>query len=185
MRPESGPRTGLRALGRGALAGALGAALLLGAQTLLPGVVPALAQDPFRPTPGRFQPAHAAGKVACLDTYTGRLHLAPAGEAAEGKAWVVDLDAALAWERPFGRDVSAGHVIPPVVPVSGLGAGGPVFAFEETPDGPGAIDTRSGKVHVLVGELGRDARVVTTDLRTNGRSVRPLRPASDAGGGGR
>ncbi len=185
MRSESGPRTGTRALGRGALAGLLAAAGLLGLHALLPVVVPALAQDPFRPTPGRFQPAHVAGKVACLDSYTGRLHLAPAGEAAEGKAWVVDLDLALVWERPFARDVSAGHVIPPVLPVSGVGAGGPVFAFEETPDGPGAIDTRSGKVHVLVGELGRDARVVTTDLRTNARSSRPLRPASDAGGGGR
>lgn len=185
MRPESGPRSGLRALGRGAVGALLTAAALLGLHALQPLLAPALAQDPFRPTSGRFQPARAAGRVACLDTYTGRLHLAPAGEAAEGKAWVVDLDVALAWERPFGRDVSAGHVIPPVIPVSGVGAGSSVFAFEETPDGPGAIDTRSGKVHVLVGELGRDARVVTTDLRTMGRSVRPLRPASDAGGGGR
>lgn len=181
------PQVGTRAVGKGALAGLLVAAALLGLQALAPLPAPesAWAQEPFRPQPGRFQPAIASGKVAGLDTYTGRLHLAPAGEAADGKAWVVDLDQALAWERPFAKDVSAGTVILPVLPVSGVGAGGPVFAFEQTPDGPGAIDTRSGKVHVLVGELGRDARVVTTDLRTLARSVRPLRPASDAGGGGR
>ncbi len=168
-----------------AILGVLAAAALFGLHTLLPTLDPAWAQEPFRPQPGRFQPATATGKVACLDTYTGRLHLAPAGEAVEGTAWVVDLDAGLAWERPLARDVSAGHVIAPTLPVSGVGANGPVFAFEATPDGPGAIDTRSGKVHVLVGELGRDARVVTTDLRTLARSIRPLRPAGDAGGSGR
>lgn len=169
----------------------LGIGLGLGLGLGLVGLAAALApvgaqqQDGFRPVPGRFQPAVVPAHVACLDTYTGRLHLAPPGEVTEGAAWVVDLEDGLAWQRPFARDVSAGRALPSTIPVTGVGAGAAVYAFEVTPDGPGAIDTRSGKVHVLVGELGKDARVVTTDLRTLARSVRPLRAASDAAAGGR
>lgn len=145
-------------------------------------------QQPFRPAAGRFAPGpllEDGGLLCVLDTWTGRVHAAPvATEPAEGvKAWVVDLPEAQMWERPLARDVSAGHVLQHGLPLSGTGAGAPVFAWQPVPHasghGPGIVDTRTG-VHysVVGGRLGPGCKVMRTDLRMLTRSVREVRTAA-------
>ncbi len=138
-------------------------------------------QPPFRPAAGRYAPASLeGGRVVALDTWTGRLHVAPAGAAfGDGvKAWVVDLPEALVWERPLARDVSAGHDLPHGMPLPGVGAGAPVFEWHPVDGRPGALDTRTGAHYVVTGEVGPGCSIVRTDLRLLTRSVRQTRSAA-------
>lgn len=144
-------------------------------------------QQPFRPAAGRFQPgpllqADASAVLCVLDTWTGRVHAAPLKtEPADGvKAWVIDLPEAAMWERPLARDVSAGHVLQHGLPLSGTGAGAPVFAWQPVPHAaghaPGVVDTRTGvHYHLVDGKVGAGCRVMRTDLRMLSRSVREVR----------
>jgi hypothetical protein len=138
-------------------------------------------QPPFRPTAGRYAPGGLEGGALCaLDTWTGRLHVAPAGAAfGEGvKAWVVDLAEAQLWERPLARDVSAGHTLPHGMPLPGTGAGAPVFEWHPVDGRPGALDTRTGAHYAVEGPVGPGCSVVRTDLRLLTRSVRQVRTAA-------
>jgi hypothetical protein len=156
---------------------ALSLALLVVA--LRPG---AAQQEPFRPTAGRFVPGALEGGLLCVvDAYTGRLHLAPTGEAhgEAVKAWVVDLPEALMWERPLARDVSANIPMQHPLPLSGTGAGAPVFQWHPSAGAPGVLDTRSGAHYVLQGAPGPGCRVVRTDLRMISRSVREVRTRTE------
>lgn len=137
-------------------------------------------QQPFRPAAGRYEAGPLEGGRLCvLDTWTGRLHVAPAGAAFGDsvKAWVVDLPQALLWERPLARDVSAGHTLPHGMPLPGTGAGASVFAWHPVDGLPGALDTRTGAHYVVAGEVGPGCSVVRTDLRLLTRSVREVRSA--------
>lgn len=156
-------------------------ALVLAA--LVQGPTPTAAQQPapFRPTAGRFVPGPLEGGPLCvLDTWTGRLHLAPVGAAFGDpvKAWVVDLPEASLWERPLARDVSAGHVLQHGMPLPGVGAGAAVFAWQPVGDQPGALDTRTGAHYALAGTVGPGCTIVRTDLRMLTRSVREVRTAA-------
>jgi hypothetical protein len=149
---------------------------------LLHGTTPIAAQQPgpppFRPTAGRFVPGPlASGPLCVLDTWTGRIHVAPAGAAfGDGvKAWVVDLAEASLWERPLARDVSAGHVLQHGMPLSGVGAGAAVFAWHTVDGQPAALDTRTGAHYAIVGPIGPGCSIVRTDLRMLTRSVREVR----------
>lgn len=159
------------------------APLALGLAVLLEGTTPTAAQQPpapFRAVPGRFAPAplQEGGPLCVLDTYTGRIHVAPTGVGlGDGvKAWVVDLPEALMWERPLARDVSAGHVLQHGMPLSGQGAGAPVFAWHPVDGQPvAALDTRTGVHYAIYGVVGPECAIVRTDLRLLTRSVREAR----------
>lgn len=138
-------------------------------------------QPPFRPAAGRYAPAELeGGRLCALDTWTGRLHVAPTGAAfGEGvKAWVLDLPEAQLWERPLARDVSAGHALPHGMPLPGTGAGASVFAWHPVGGRPGALDTRTGAHYAVQGEVGPGCSVIRTDLRLLSRSVREARTAA-------
>jgi hypothetical protein len=137
-------------------------------------------QQGFRPTAGRFVPGVLAGGVCwSLDTWTGRVHAAPAGAPGEGaKAWVVDPAEGLLWERPFARDVSGGHVLQHGLPLPGIGAGAPVFEWHPIEGTPGVLDTRTGVHYLVRGSLADKVTIVRTDLRMLTRSEREARTAA-------
>lgn len=156
--------------------------LALALAALLHGTTPSAAQQPgpppFRAVAGRFVPGPLEdGPLCVLDTWTGRVHVAPKGAAlGDGvKAWVVDVAEATLWERPLARDVSAGHVLPHGLPVSGQGAGAAVFAWHPVDAQPGALDTRTGAHYVISGAVGPGCSIVRTDLRLLTRSIREVR----------
>lgn len=131
----------------------------------------------FQAQPQRFQPGQVGGKLACLDTYTGRLHVTPAGEGLGAEAVIVDLPRASMWRRPLARDVSGGRVLEHGIP-SGNGAGATVFTWHPNEGVPGVLDTRSGVHYALQGEVGPQGKVVRTDLRLLTRSVREVKHIS-------
>lgn len=173
-----------------------GLTLLLVGSIVALALAPSAAQTPpggtppFRPVAGRFEPGPLLQPdvlLCVLDTWTGRVHIAPlTTEPADGvKAWVVDLPEAQLWERPLARDVSAGHVLQHGLPLSGIGAGAPVFAWASVPNTsgngqtPGILDTRTGAHYYLVdGKVGAGAKVLRTDLRMLSRSVREVKTAA-------
>jgi hypothetical protein len=146
---------------------------------------PAQQPGPFVPTPGRFVPCPlGGGPLIVLDTWTGRVHLTPDGfdAPAEGaKAWVVDLPEAIAYERPFVRDVSAGRPLQHTLPLSGTGAGASVFMWQPEGSSIGVLDTRSGVHYALdVAQPGPGCHVESTDLRTLSRSVRAVQTGAQS-----
>lgn len=156
------------------------APLALAVAALLHAPSPTAAQQPppFRAVAGRFVPGPLeSGPLCVLDTWTGRLHVAPTGAAlGDGvKAWVVDLPEACMWERPLAKDVSAGHVLQHGLPLSGVGAGAAVFAWHPVDGQPAALDTRTGAHYAIAGPIGPGCTIVRTDLRLLTRSVREVR----------
>lgn len=134
--------------------------------------------QPFRPVAGRFAPGPLAGEVTwVVDTWTGRLHAAMPGQGEGVKAWVVDPAEGLLWERPLARDVSAGHVLQHGMPLSGVGAGAPVFEWQPMGAQPGVLDTRTGVHHLVLGVGGPKVTIIRTDLRMLTRSEREVRTA--------
>jgi hypothetical protein len=133
------------------------------------------ADPPYRPVAGRYLPAPLpGGRLAVLDSYTGRVQLAPAGDAIGGDAWVIDVELAVRWKRPLARDVSGGVVLQHGLPLAGVGAGAPVFAWQPDGEAPGVLDTRTGAHHLILGDIAGECRIVRTDLRLLTRSVREV-----------
>ena len=155
----------------------VGWAVALAAAVILYGQGWAQQGGSFQPRAQRFEPAQVDGKLACLDTYTGRLHVTPAGEGLGEEALVVDLPEACMWRRPLARDVSGGNVLAHGIP-SGDGAGAVVYTWHAAGGVPGVLDTRTGVHYALQGELGPQGKVVRTDLRLLTRSVREVKHIS-------